>query len=58
MQIGFPELLVAFVVVLLIFGPGRLAGLGRDLGAAVRNFRRGLTGPPSSGEDTERGSRQ
>ncbi|MBI3160523.1 MAG: twin-arginine translocase TatA/TatE family subunit [Chloroflexi bacterium] len=53
MEIGFPELLIALVVVLLIYGPGRLTGLGRDLGQAIRNFRRGLSGPSPDDEDLE-----
>jgi len=43
-NIGLPELILIFAVVLLIFGPRRLAGLGSDLGQAIRDFQRALKG--------------
>jgi TatA/E family protein of Tat protein translocase len=39
-SIGGPELLVIFVVALLIFGPRRLAEIGRGLGKGLAEFRR------------------
>jgi sec-independent protein translocase protein TatA len=39
MGIGFRELLVILVIVLLIFGAKRLRSIGSDFGAAVKNFR-------------------
>ena len=41
-SLGFPELLVILVVVLLLFGPKRLPEVSRGLGKAVRDFRKGL----------------
>lgn len=35
-------LLVFSLVVILLFGPKRLGGVGADLGAAIRNFQRAL----------------
>jgi sec-independent protein translocase protein TatA len=43
-NIGFPELLLILGVVLLIFGPSRLAGLGGALGQTIRDFQRALKG--------------
>lgn len=34
-----PELIILVVIVLLIFGPGRLPGLGRGVGEMIRGFR-------------------
>ena len=42
LDIGTPELLIVLVIVLLIFGPGRLAGVGAALGQAIREFRQGV----------------
>jgi sec-independent protein translocase protein TatA len=39
MRLGLPELIIIFVIVLLIFGTSRLAGLGRGLGQAIRGFK-------------------
>ena len=39
-NIGFPELVIIFIVVLLVFGPKRLPELGRSLGRGLTEFRR------------------
>lgn len=41
---GFPELLVILVIVIVIFGAGKLPQLGRGLGEGISNFRDGLRG--------------
>ncbi len=41
-SIGIPELLIILAIVLLIFGVGRIGRVGRELGTAIREFRRGL----------------
>ena len=43
-NIGPLELVVVLVIVLLIFGPKRLPGLGRQLGGGMREFKDSLTG--------------
>lgn len=42
-EVGVPELLVVFVVVILLFGADRLPKLARSLGRAQREFRAGLS---------------
>jgi sec-independent protein translocase protein TatA len=42
--LGFPELLVILVIVIVIFGSSRIPELGRGLGEGIRNFRRGMKG--------------
>ena len=37
--IGFPELIVLLIVLLLIFGPKRLPEMGRSLGKGMREFK-------------------
>jgi TatA/E family protein of Tat protein translocase len=39
-------LIVIIVVVLIIFGPGKLANVGKSLGERVREFRKALTSAP------------
>ena len=38
-KLGLPEILVILVIALLIFGPGKLADLGKGLGEGIRNFK-------------------
>ncbi|MBI4460411.1 MAG: TatA/E family twin arginine-targeting protein translocase [Acidobacteria bacterium] len=47
-NIGFPELVVIFVVALLVFGPKRLPELGRSLGRGITEFRRASSDLKSS----------
>jgi sec-independent protein translocase protein TatA len=42
--IGPLEIIIVLVVVLLIFGPKRLPGLGRSLGTGMREFKDSVTG--------------
>ena len=44
MGISFWHLLILLVVVLLIFGPQRISGLGKSLGEAIRGFKKGVSG--------------
>ncbi|HEY7847723.1 MAG TPA: twin-arginine translocase TatA/TatE family subunit [Candidatus Limnocylindria bacterium] len=56
--IGWPELIILLVVVLIVFGPGKLPDIGNAIGRGVREFRkasddlegsiRGETKKPSS----------
>ncbi len=42
MDVGPAELLIILVIVLLLFGVGRVSKIGGELGSAVANFRKGL----------------
>lgn len=50
-SIGMPELLVVFVIVLIIFGHGKLPALGSSIGKALRNFKRSMYGPEKKLDD-------
>ncbi len=39
-NLGFPELVIIFVVALVIFGPRKLPELGRSLGKGLSEFKR------------------
>jgi sec-independent protein translocase protein TatA len=43
---GVPELLVVLVILLVIFGPGKLPQLGSALGQTIKNFRKGAEDEP------------
>ena len=38
--IGWPELIILLVVVLIVFGPGKLPDIGNAIGRGVREFRK------------------
>ena len=39
-NVGLPELLVLFLILLLLFGASRLSGIGSALGRTIREFRK------------------
>jgi sec-independent protein translocase protein TatA len=43
MDIGPTELIIILIIVVLVFGVGRVGKLGGELGNAIREFRQGLT---------------
>jgi sec-independent protein translocase protein TatA len=47
-DVGMPELLIVLVIVLLIFGPGRIAKTMGELGKGVSSFRNSLSSEENS----------
>jgi sec-independent protein translocase protein TatA len=50
-QLGVPELIIILVIVVIIFGVGRLPEIGSALGKAIHGFRES-----STGQDAEKSS--
>jgi sec-independent protein translocase protein TatA len=48
------DLIVVLVIVLLIFGPKRLPGLGKQLGQGLREFKDSITGDSGKDDDGQR----
>jgi TatA/E family protein of Tat protein translocase len=45
MDIGVPELLIILVIIVILFGPSRLAKTMGELGHGLRAFKDGLSDP-------------
>lgn len=43
MSLGPTELIIVLVIVLLLFGVGRVSKIGGEMGHAVANFRKGMS---------------
>lgn len=43
-NLSFTEILIILVVILLLFGAGKLPEVGRALGEGIRNFKKAITG--------------
>ncbi len=51
---GWPEILLVLVIVLLLFGPGRIAKIASELGRGIRNFREGIGSDKDNNEGQEK----
>jgi len=57
--LGMPELIVILIIVLIIFGAGKLPEIGAGLGKGIRNFKKATQepveelSPPENSEKTE-----
>ena len=60
--LGVPELLIILLIVIVLFGASRLAGVGGAIGSSVREFRKAVkddetaTTPPVVRDDETRAS--
>jgi sec-independent protein translocase protein TatA len=44
--LGFPEMLLIFVIIVLIFGTRRLPELGKGIGEGIKNFKKSIRDEP------------
>ncbi len=52
-KIGFQELLIIALIVLVLFGGTKIPGLMRGLGQGIREFRKELSGEDDGGKRTK-----
>ncbi len=46
--IGMPELVVILVIIMIIFGAGKLPEIGSGIGKGIRNFKKAVSGDEDS----------
>lgn len=51
-RLGTPELVIILVIVVLLFGVGRVGKIAGELGKGIRSFREGLKGEDETPEST------
>ena len=44
--IGMPELIIILVIILIIFGAGKLPEIGSGIGKGIKNFKKATHEPP------------
>ena len=44
--IGMPELIIILIIILIIFGAGKLPEIGSGIGKGIRNFKKATTDEP------------
>ena len=52
-KIGLPELLVILLIVLLVFGAGKIPQIAKSLGEGIREFKKNMNGTDDK-EKTEK----
>ncbi|NTW77837.1 MAG: twin-arginine translocase TatA/TatE family subunit [Syntrophaceae bacterium] len=50
--IGVPELLIVLVIIVIIFGVGKLPEIGSALGKGIKNFKKSINGDSDSANIT------
>ena len=42
MNLGVPELVIIFLIILVVFGAGKIPAIARDMGNGIREFKRAM----------------
>lgn len=53
-HLGTPELIILLVILVLLFGVGRISKIATELGKGINNFRSGLKGEEEPAEVSEK----
>jgi len=54
--IGMPELIIILIIILIIFGAGKLPEIGAGIGQGIRSFKKATKSPPEQIVSSKEGS--
>ena len=54
--IGPTELIIILVIILILFGVGRISKIAGEMGSGIRSFKEGLQGPEDKEKDDSKES--
>jgi len=58
MNFGWPEILIVLVIVVLLFGVGRIGKIATEMGQGIRNFRKAMDGEKDETEKEPDGKKE
>jgi len=53
-SLGAPEIAIIGVVLILLFGVGKISGLGKELGSSIKEFRRAVKDEDKEAKEAEK----
>jgi len=54
MRFGAPELIILLVIVIVLFGVGRIGKIAGELGSGIKAFRKGLSDDDNKNQEKEK----
>ncbi|MFP4194551.1 MAG: twin-arginine translocase TatA/TatE family subunit [Desulfobacterales bacterium] len=51
--LGMPELIVVLVIILIIFGAGKMPEIGSGIGKGIRNFKKAISSDDTTSDQVE-----
>lgn len=51
--LGVPELVIIFLIILVLFGAGKIPKIAKDIGGGIREFKKSLTSPDEDDDKKE-----
>ncbi len=52
-NLGPTELIIILIIVIVLFGAGRISKIAGELGQGIREFRKGISGDDKSAEESK-----
>ncbi len=44
MNLGIPELIIIFLIVIVVFGAGKVPKIAKDIGSGIKEFKKAISG--------------